>query len=331
MALVRNPARKAIPVSLLLLLALLLLPSLSRGQTFDNVGFMKNVPPELRQKFPVCDEFLKVKWIDPERYVGRMEVTNYLGDNYNGEVDLLLVPVPNNRYGTLEAGAGQPFATYIIYDSCGKDCDAFIKSARFESPGFDDLTIQKGKRKVKFFIMFTGPHMWYHEVLPPLANRVIEPDYIESLASFTRNVCVVEPKGDVAIVVEEKEPFYHGMPTKASWQRYQAILKTAQKHCDELVHKEGKQTCDMDQVAFGTSIDVTGDGKEDYVSKFAVTDPRGTQEGRVFALLSNNSGFVYIPESCVVEFWEQQFSYHANERSLYYGPCNLTKMIKGVK
>jgi hypothetical protein len=330
MALLRNHARKAIPVSLLLLLALLLVPSLSRGQTFDNVGFKKNVPPELRQKFPVCDEFLDVKWIDPERYVGRVEVTDYLGDNYNGEVDLLLVPVPN-PYGTREAGIDQPFATYIIYDSCGKDCDAFIKSARFEWSGIDYLTIQKGKRKVKFSRMFIGPHMWYHEVSPPPANRVIESPSIESLASFTRNVCVVEPKGDVAIVVEEKEPFYHGMPTKASWQRYQAILKAAQKHCDELVHKEGKQTCDMDQVAFGTSIDATGDGKEDYVSEFAVTNPRGTQEGRVFALLSNNSGFVYIPKSCEVAYWEQRFSYHANERSLYYGPCNLTKMIKGVK
>jgi len=320
---------RAIPVSLLLLLALLLIPSPSKAQTFDNVGFKKNVPPELRQKFPVCDEFLDVKWIDPERYVGRVEVTNYLGDNYNGEVDVLLLPVPN-PYGT-RAGIDQPFATYIIYDSCGKDCDAFIKSARFEWSGIDYLTIQKGKRKVKFSRMFIGPHMWYHDVSPPLANRDIESPSIWSLASFTRNLCVVEPKGDVAIVVEEKEPFYHGMPTKASWQRYQAILRAAQKHCDELVRKEGKQTCHMDQVAFGTSIDATGDGKEDYVSEFAVTDPRGTQEGRVFALLSNNSGFVYIPESCEVEYWEQQFSYHANERALYYGPCNLTKMSKGVK
>ncbi len=77
MALVRNPARKAIPVSLLLLLALLLLPSLSRGQTFDNVGFMKNVPPELRQKFPVCDEFLEGK-VDRPRKVCRTNGSHQL-------------------------------------------------------------------------------------------------------------------------------------------------------------------------------------------------------------------------------------------------------------
>ena len=155
----------------------------------------------------------------------------------------------------------------------------------------------KGKRKVQFSRMFTGPNMLYHEVPPPPEDKVIEPyPSMESLASFTRNVCFVEPKGDMAIVVGRERTVLStlGMPTKASWQRYQAILKAAQKHCDELVHKEGKQTCDMDQVAlFGTSIDATGDGKEDYVSEFAVTNPRGTQEGRVFALLSNNSGTKY--------------------------------------
>ncbi len=82
--------RKAIPVSLLLLPALLLLPSLSRGQTFDNVGFMKNVPSELRQKFPVCDEFLDVKWIDPKQHIGRIRVTEYRNDKPYSPTDVIV-------------------------------------------------------------------------------------------------------------------------------------------------------------------------------------------------------------------------------------------------
>jgi len=35
----------------------------------SNIGFMVNPPKELKEKFPMCDAFLKVKWIDEEKEV----------------------------------------------------------------------------------------------------------------------------------------------------------------------------------------------------------------------------------------------------------------------
>jgi hypothetical protein len=35
-----------------------------------NIGFMKNPPKELKEKFPMCDAFLKVEWIDKEKKIG---------------------------------------------------------------------------------------------------------------------------------------------------------------------------------------------------------------------------------------------------------------------
>ncbi len=35
-----------------------------------NIGFMKNPPKELTEKFPMCDVFLKVEWIDTEKKIG---------------------------------------------------------------------------------------------------------------------------------------------------------------------------------------------------------------------------------------------------------------------
>jgi len=36
----------------------------------NNIGFMKNPPKSLREKFPMCDAFLNVEWIDKEKKIG---------------------------------------------------------------------------------------------------------------------------------------------------------------------------------------------------------------------------------------------------------------------
>lgn len=36
----------------------------------SNIGFMKNPPKELTEKFPMCDAFLKVDWIDKKKKIG---------------------------------------------------------------------------------------------------------------------------------------------------------------------------------------------------------------------------------------------------------------------
>ena len=35
-----------------------------------NIGFMENPPKELKEKFPMCDEFMNVEWIDKEKQIG---------------------------------------------------------------------------------------------------------------------------------------------------------------------------------------------------------------------------------------------------------------------
>lgn len=36
----------------------------------ENIGFMKNPPKELTEKFPMCDAFLNVEWINKEKKIG---------------------------------------------------------------------------------------------------------------------------------------------------------------------------------------------------------------------------------------------------------------------
>jgi hypothetical protein len=58
----------------LYLVGLLVLALNAQGATtapnISNIGFMKNPPKELKEKFPMCDAFLKVEWIDTKKKIG---------------------------------------------------------------------------------------------------------------------------------------------------------------------------------------------------------------------------------------------------------------------
>jgi hypothetical protein len=42
----------------------------SNNPRTDNIGFMKNPPKKLTERFPMCDAFLNVEWIDKEKMIG---------------------------------------------------------------------------------------------------------------------------------------------------------------------------------------------------------------------------------------------------------------------
>ncbi len=48
-----------------------------------NIGFMENPPKELKEKFPMCDAFLKVEWIDKEKKIG---YTHYEAEDGNDDI-----------------------------------------------------------------------------------------------------------------------------------------------------------------------------------------------------------------------------------------------------
>src|ERR1017187_7732057 len=57
----------------------------------SNIGFMPPPPKELREKFPMCEAFLKVEWIDKEKRVGFSEYELYNQGNKINRVAHALV------------------------------------------------------------------------------------------------------------------------------------------------------------------------------------------------------------------------------------------------
>jgi hypothetical protein len=307
------------PALLLFVLLLVAAPLLVHGETYDNVGFQKGVPQELREKFPVCDEFLDVKWIDPKRYIGKTKATYYRGDKCMGTYYLLVFAY---QWWT-HAGIGR--RTFISYhigqeDYLSNEFEKFVRKASYNFGGGHFFLTMRAKGRRKESTMALSPMRWWSRG-----------DGRGSFSCYTKNVCLVHPRQDAVTIVEDKMPFYEENWGEALKQRYEAILREAQKLCGAVISEESQYTCDMTPVEFGTSIDVDLDGREDYVSGFNLVTDR-PRDRRQFVLASDGVRFAYIPRRCYVEFILQQaFSYRVDERSVYYGTCNLTEMLKGGK
>jgi hypothetical protein len=67
---------KFILVLIVLVFSFVALPAVAAEQGYEkepilkNIGFIDNPSKELKEKYPMCDAFLKVEWIDKEKKIG---------------------------------------------------------------------------------------------------------------------------------------------------------------------------------------------------------------------------------------------------------------------
>src|SRR5208283_3995138 len=217
-----NNPRKAVLVSWLLLLIISLVPSLSRSQTFDNVGFRKNLPRELRQKFPMCDEFLDVKWIDPKRYIGRVRMDLYTGGvlekGWASRNSLFFSKRPGRYYAGDE---GPVFFQTFKVDRDEYDTPQFDRLVRKAWFGFSRGTVQIHTDPIEY---------WFKHIKGKEKRIALDLDFdsggpmfmdatYHSLSYFTKNVCLLLPKEEEVFLVEGKFPFWQADLTDVARKR----------------------------------------------------------------------------------------------------------------
>ena len=61
----------------------------------ENIGFMKKPAKELTEKFPMCDAFLKVEWIDKEKKIGYSRYDLYKDGKKDGQMVVLIYTITN--------------------------------------------------------------------------------------------------------------------------------------------------------------------------------------------------------------------------------------------
>lgn len=223
----------------------------SIGQVYENIGFKKDVPDEIKNACSICDEFLDVKWIDEERYIGKLKTEWYKNGQKQGVLHLL---VKLEEPGSEEMLRRGNFIFYEItdYEYKNIDFEKFIKQAQ--------LTYEKG-----YFFMITKLDDKREKFTQ---GKIPTEFYLESYANFTKTVCVLYPGKEYIFIVETKKPFVEGNFNKNKREKYDQIIKYVSEICLR------KERCLTDQIKYSDSIDVNFDKLDDYIFRFWADNKR---------------------------------------------------------
>ena len=258
---------------------LLLSPFLSFADDYsNNIGFMKNPPKELKEKFPKCDQFLDVNWIKQfplGNWVGTVTVDVYMGSSWeqlkkirSKEQKKLVVMQRNYQWSSFIKK--ERLESFDVTDSTIKDkaLESLIKSADqaysvYYSPGSD-----MGRRA--FAVETNGKCTEVSKI------RGYSIRGMGSFSKFSQNICVILPATESAWLIETNNPFWIGKPTSDSDEtKIEQFKALAAKECsrpnNEVERSEPRSDfCSL--CSNGASLvrdsfvleDVDGDGRMDY-------------------------------------------------------------------
>ena len=210
---------------------LLISPLLSYADDYsNNIGFMKNPPKELKEKFPMCDQFLDVKWIRQfpnGGWVGTVTADVYI-DNRK-EREEFVVMQRQKRKGPTDLKQ-LAISNVSTSDYCGNALQNLILSAdkaysSFESPDSDMI--------VRGFSLRKGNN-WVNISHEPAEMYTSNGRAQRSLTLYSKNVCVTLPKGEAGWLIETNRPFLDNRPMssaeKAKFEQFKAL---AAKECSK--------------------------------------------------------------------------------------------------
>jgi hypothetical protein len=204
----------------------------------SNIGFEKNPPAALKQKFPMCDEFLKVQWINKKKEIGYSDFEAPLRDMKSRsagrrEVSVLVLmgnfPEPELRYEvSYYKGKGQLESLF----------DALRSGEIKDVWGGGDLIISS--HDASFHIDFNSVEIEGYRYM-----------FDAEFAGYHRTVCVVYPDGQRAWIAEGRRP--------------ERIYDKAT--VDALFDKVKASIAGLDRGRFARTwvLDVNRDGIPDYV------------------------------------------------------------------
>lgn len=301
---------KGLPWCVLLMIAVVFLSSAVYAADVNNVGFRKQVPPMLKERFGLCEEFLDVKWINRSELVGVLKADVFK----NGE------SVPRYLIVRLEKPGSKAFASRgngIFYEIdekqyASRDFEKFLLGAKYAfSHENVFMTVKKGKKSERF----------PQEPLPFEAfinHRSDFPD--RSFSGFSKVVCVAYPDEKRAFIVEAKKPFMKSAMDDKTKQSYETVTRHGEEQCGKKGAESKKKDCNLKNLKDSYALDINGDGKDDYV--ILLTDkekPKAHAER--YMLLSGNEGYgVLDVTGCI---GEGRFFYgYSDGKSFHLGRCN---------
>ena len=195
-----------------------------RASDLSNIGFMKNPPKVLTERFPMCDAFLNVKWIDKKKRVGYAHYDAYV----------------YNVHGKLSDKKKKVWALVKLADDwTSYSLDAYPFMHQGKTKKLFDL-VKKGnelKNTGSYQIKYQGKISVFYEL-----NTVLK--------GYQQTVCLLYPNEQRALIIESKDVkhAYGKAQQKALLKR---IRRTWPTFRQKLLNKLWL-------------LDINFDGKEDY-------------------------------------------------------------------
>ncbi|MBI3376937.1 MAG: hypothetical protein HY035_00845 [Nitrospirae bacterium] len=269
---------------------------------FKNIGFMENPPKALKEKFPMCDAFLKVEWIDKEKKIGYSRYDLYK----NGKKD------EREAFALIHIDKSLPRFDY--------DLSVFEGAERIGIEKVFEI-IKKGKvapRDIYLTIRYDN-------------HKELDFDFISftrgysfTLADNRLNVCIPYPDNQRMWIAEGKS--LDKMYSEEEASKILRKLKALTKFPPELLWGR------VDAI-----IDANFDGIEDYFygggiiysygSKYFAMRPLWVREG------DDTFGHWSFPptqKKCELPYWMGPLFLTTDGKNFFLNnQCNLTELTKG--
>lgn len=315
-------------LGVMILSVVLLLPTLSSAEEYENIGFKKDVSKELKQKFPICDEFLDVKWFGKNKNfdVGKLKTEWYAYSKKKGILHLLILSERSQ------------FNFYKIrkQDYYSKGFENFIKESTF---------YRRGGRNFMFKIFVGDKVLEESDKVYDLRNfdlwhmTEIPLGYpeIDSFALFTKTVCALHPDNKTVFITETKKPFLKETLSEELKQPYDAILKFIDEQCNQRrlelmkLNKKEKISCygGEGETKNSSALDINLDGLKDYMFHVTGASTSGDKDLGRFIYFSRNGRYEFNNIDDCIKSGPLYFK--ADENTFYAGKCDLIKFLEGGK
>lgn len=283
----RSPAYFAVKALLMLmLLTLALFATTTHAEDYsNNIGFMKNPPKELKEKFPMCDQFLDVKWIRQfpnGGWVGTVTADVYFVDKKERRE---LVVMQEQR-------KMQPFdsKTLRIVD---------VSNSNYKAKPLSELILSADEYFSNYVVKSEGYRKGFSVRKDRKWTNVAMAEEGIRYSDYSRNLCVSLPKGAAGWIIEYHKPFWDyrqlSSSEKTKLEQFKALAaKECSKPNNEIERDSTfKDICSIfvngeGLVRNGFVLqDVDGDGTPDYRS------------GRLVAFLNDSRPFfMNMPKEC---------------------------------
>ena len=270
----------------------------------ENIGFMENPPKELTEKFPMCDAFLKVEWIDKEKKIGYSHYDLYRDGKREKEKAFALIHIhdvlPHFDYDL----------SVLDFEGVGKigikEVFSIIKEGNVFFNTFY-LSIEYDKSKLLNFRTI-GDIRDIHNF---------------TLADHKINVCIPFPDNRRMWIAEGKQ--INRVYSKEETAKIVAKIKA---YVPDIRHPEESDI-----------FDLNFDGMEDYISGEKVVYSFGNKYYDMKALWTRDSdaqkgqwSFPPTQNKCELKIWVGGLFITTDGESFFLNnQCNLTELTQGGK